>query len=233
MLAPAATLAEPVPPPADRQLELLDRLAEVGLEIALTLERQAKAAAPEERAGDPSVDLQAVALAYSRVARAVRLTILLRSKLADAGDMPEVDPVDDAQEAAEGRKLRIERVVRRIVQAETDDEEKIERLLDEATDRLDEDDCYGDVMMRPVSEIVADICRDLGLDPDWSRLAQEAWAREEVRSGEAGWPLASALPRDGEAVGSGGDGPASMRPQGHPHPRPFPPRGGREPPPPS
>ncbi|MDB5459102.1 MAG: hypothetical protein JWO72_843, partial [Caulobacteraceae bacterium] len=61
---------------------------------------------------------------------------------------------------------------------------------------LDDEDLYGDVLARPFSEVVADICRDLGLDPDWSRLAQEPWARAEIDSGQAGGPLA-ALPAGG------------------------------------
>jgi hypothetical protein len=60
----------------------------------------------------------------------------------------------------------------------------------EASERLDRDDVYGDLLARPVSELVALICRDLGLDPDWPVLADEAWAREEMADGAPGWPLA-------------------------------------------
>ena len=80
----AAALAEPdspasAPDTADpllqRQLRMLDELAEIGLDIARALEAQAKAAGPRVT--------NDIALAYTRVARAVRLAILLQSRLVD------------------------------------------------------------------------------------------------------------------------------------------------------
>jgi len=60
----------------ERQMEVLGRLAEVGLQVALAVERQAQA--------DPDgAALQAIALAYSRVSRAVRLTLALQGRLED------------------------------------------------------------------------------------------------------------------------------------------------------
>ena len=92
------------------------------------------------------------------------------------------------------RKGRISRIMERVVKAGHDDAEAVERLTGEADDRLDDDGLIGDVLARPVSEIVALICKDLGLDPDWTRLAEEAWARDEIDSGAAGAPFAP-LPR--------------------------------------
>ena len=45
-------------------------------------------------------------------------------------------------------------------------------------------------MSRPIGEIVALICKDLGLEPDWGRLAQEAWAQAEIADGDPGSPFA-------------------------------------------
>ncbi|MGZ3280803.1 MAG: hypothetical protein ACXWKT_20555, partial [Caulobacteraceae bacterium] len=50
-----------------RQLQLLGDLAEVGLEVARAVERRTREAGPED-------DLTRLAMAYSRTARAVRLT---------------------------------------------------------------------------------------------------------------------------------------------------------------
>jgi hypothetical protein len=36
------------------------------------------------------------------------------------------------------------------------------------------------ILKRPTAEIIALICRELGLPDDWPRLAEEAWAREEA-----------------------------------------------------
>jgi hypothetical protein len=143
------------------------------------------------------------AMAFSRVARAVRMTGLLQAKLirdmdealarAAAAKSPE-ELIDEASEEAmrldpEGhmRKFRVERIFERVAKAECGkDEDRIDRLCIEAGERLDDEDLYGDLLERPVGELVALLCRDLGLDPDWSRLAEEAWAREEITSGT--WP---------------------------------------------
>jgi hypothetical protein len=42
---------------------------------------------------------------------------------------------------------------------------------------------------RLIGELVASICRDLGLSPDWPRLAEEAWAKKGIESGVAGSPF--------------------------------------------
>lgn len=67
-----------------RQLAVLGRLAEAGLNIALAVERQATAAEPATEA-EPADTVQVVqgdvALAYGRVSRAVRLTIALQARL--------------------------------------------------------------------------------------------------------------------------------------------------------
>jgi len=47
------------------------------------------------------------------------------------------------------------------------------------------------VLTRPVGELIALICRDLGLSPDWSLLAEEAWAQAEIAGGEAQSPFVS------------------------------------------
>ncbi len=35
------------------------------------------------------------------------------------------------------------------------------------------------------------ICADLGLSPDWRRLAHEAWAQKEIAGGAPGSPFAA------------------------------------------
>lgn len=188
-----------------RQLAVLGRLAEAGLNIALAVERQAMAAeAAVEGAAAEGVASGAapadVALAYGRVARAVRLTVALQARLVK--DLQALDEgaarqrIRDAAEAGRdrqtaeaARKARVERIVERLIRAEASDEAEGDRLADEAFERLEHDDIYGDLSARPVSEIIALVCGDLGLSPDWSRLAEEAWAQEELASGAAGPPL--------------------------------------------
>jgi len=211
-LSTSTTQAEPPAPAAaaaargliERQLWVLGRLAEAGLNVALAIERQAMAAA-DAGAGDPEAAPAGrvvegdIALAYSRAARAVRLTVALQAKLIKdlqaldeglarkrRGDQVNASRALEASQAA--RKARVERIVERVIQAETFDEGEVDRLTEAAYERLDHDEIYGDLLARPVSEIITLVCRDLGLSPDWSRLAEEAWAQEEIESGVAGSP---------------------------------------------
>lgn len=180
----------------ERQLWVLGRLAEAGLNLALAIERQATTedAAPVVE-GD-------IALAFGRVSRAVRLTLALQSRVIK--DLQALDQVAAGQlyahrcnaerereRLAKQRKDRVQRIVERVIGAEAADEAEVDRLADEAFERLEHDDIYGDLTARPVGEIIALICRDLGLSPDWTRLAEEAWAQEEIRGGAPGSPFTS------------------------------------------
>lgn len=191
----------------ERQLWVLGRLAEAGLNVALAIEQQATAAAKARDAAEPPPAAEPgrvvqgdVALAYARASRAVRLTVALQAKLIkDLQALDEVDArlrrgaqaeAERARQAVEtARKERVERIVERVIRAELADEDEADRLAEAAWERLDHDDIYGDLTARPVGEIIARVCRDLGLSPDWAALAEEAWAREEIAGGAAGSPF--------------------------------------------
>ena len=182
-----------------RQVERLDELAELGLDMA-------QAIAAEKADG--------AVTAFSRVAKVVRLCGLLQSKLIK--DMDDAHrhalvsaPMVEAQarikeieqDPAHGHKARVERIVERQVKARhPDDEDEVERLMLEACERLDDEDIYRNVLTRPVGELVALICRDLGVEPDWPKLAQEAWALDEMQSRVEGSPFSPPPP---QAAGGG------------------------------
>ncbi len=65
----------------------------------------------------------------------------------------------------------------------------------DAVERLEDLDIYGDGQTLPVSGMIDRLCEDLGLDPDWDRMAEEGWARAEIRSGKAGSPPTDTKPR--------------------------------------
>jgi hypothetical protein len=172
-----------------RQVAVLERLAEAGLELAVAIKDQSSQAAPAD-----------IAMAFARVARAVRLTCLLQSKLIKDGDearreadgerrRQEALAKIDANQARRERKDRVQAIVERVAWTETEDEDRTESLVAEAGERLDTDDIYGDVLTRPMGELVAGVCRDLGLDPDWEGLAREAWAMDERRRGDPASPF--------------------------------------------
>src|SRR6185312_15245119 len=173
-------------PSAERRMRMLDRLAEAGLEIALAIERKVKAAEPEQTLAE----LDAAATAYARAARAVRLAVLLQEQLAQGG----VDPLEDARQAEARRREeqvdRTLRIVRRVAKDHCRHEGfALGAYVHEAKERLDNDDIYGLVATRPLGELVAMICQDLGLKPDWDCLAAEAWAQAEIASGAEGSPF--------------------------------------------
>ncbi len=182
----------------ERQLWMLGQLAEGGLEIARAIEREATQAGSPESA--PHSVGAHIPMAYARVSRAVRMTILLQSKLIADLQTLEAKAAHEAAQAKLARpvlervqKARIERIVGRIAGADGADEDEVERLAEETAEWLDQDDLYGDILTRPVSEIIALICKDLGLTPDWPQLAEEAWAKAEIESGAAAGPLAGLM----------------------------------------
>lgn len=212
------------------QLAVLGRLAEAGLNIALSVERRATAAdaaeadAPDAGPEAAPVASGDVALAYARVSRAVRLTVALQGRVVKELQALDEDAARrriraeagagrERQQAEAARKARVERIVERLIRAEAADEAEGDRLADEAYERLEGDDIYGQLSARPVSEIIALVCQDLGLEPDWTRLAEEAWARDELAAGSAGAPLMAIRWLDPPGPEPGGADPAPAAPR--------------------
>jgi hypothetical protein len=165
-------------------IALLGDLAQAALSMALKIKDQA----------DP--DPVQAAMAFGRVARATRLTVLLRTDLIKALENRDRHmaylATSGVSDERRQRRARIERIVDRVATEAHENGEDVKRQVRESVERLETDDIY-DLMDRPVSELVALVCKDLGLDPDWPRLAQEAWAEAEMASGDVGWPLAEVL----------------------------------------
>jgi hypothetical protein len=183
----------------DRQLEALGRLADMGMAIAAAIERRATA----EDAGSDA-DLRHASMDFARVSRAVRMTYALQSRLiADFKGRPEARPVE-AEEPYSGpidvlwegesrggviQRRQMRGIVRRVAQAADLDGEAMERLVREAGERLEDDDVHEILMTRPTGEVLALICADLGLEPDWDRLSQEGWAQGEIARRPPGSPF--------------------------------------------
>ncbi|OYX30721.1 MAG: hypothetical protein B7Y99_11285 [Caulobacterales bacterium 32-69-10] len=146
---------------------MLAELAEIGMEMARAAGRRACALAESDEASglDP-------ALSYARAARAVRLTIALQSRL--LSDLAALDGAETKARAAEAfkRRDRIHRRVETIIEAERADADEAEQLSSDVWERLTDAD-ESAVLDRPIDEVVAQICQDLGLSP---MLAAQAWA---------------------------------------------------------
>src|ERR1700744_1631097 len=118
----------------ERQLEALGELVDIGVRIARAIDRQVDEAASQPRS---VVDLNAAAMSYGRVARAVRQTVLLQSRL-------EAEQKTAAAKAG-ALRARVVRIVRQAAEDEHDDEEQVERLAAEAAEGL-EQERYGYVL---------------------------------------------------------------------------------------
>jgi hypothetical protein len=179
---------------SERKLAILSELAEAGLEIALALKGriiETTNLEPDPAAVGEYADL---ARAFDRVSRAVRLSIALRDKLLNAADSR--PGRDTTQETRNERAGRVRRIVRRVAKADFKDGLLLEAVDRHVGERLNDRDITGDLLGRPIGELVAKICADLGLMPRWRELAEEAWAQAEIAERPPGSPYAAwpALP---------------------------------------
>jgi hypothetical protein len=185
----------------ERQVAMLGELAEAGLVLAVAAKDLATA---PEGGVEPGV-LEGLTRTYARAARAVRLSLMLQDRLIK--DLTAFDKrmgqeaVWDQGQRLRERKGQVARIMGRVIARTHDDDDEIDRLAAETAERLDHEDFYGPILDRPVGELVAMICRDLGLAPDWAGLSQEAWAQEDGIGEGAGW---SGVPPNSSPVGGGG-----------------------------
>jgi hypothetical protein len=204
----------------EHQKAALRRLGDLGMEIVESLARiAAREAEASER--DPDFKPAAITHAYDRAARGVRLSYALQASVIDQlrvvgrieKDAAEADRLARAAEArarqaqarandpVNVRKCQIAKVVDGIIaDAHDGDGEAQDRHVREA-ERLRDHEVLEHVLDRPASEVIADICRLLGLEPNWEGLAFEAWAVEERESGKLGAPLQSPPPWTGRRPG--------------------------------
>ncbi len=161
---------------ARERLAMLHELAQIGMRLARGVEREAEA--PEASAGD-------LVLKFARIARAVRQTLALEARI--EGELATRAREDAAQGAVRleretrarlvKRKTAIRWAVEQAIEAEADHHE-LEGLFDHLDERLqDREDT--DFLDRPMGELVARICRDIGVTPDMSLWQDEDWAIAE------------------------------------------------------
>jgi hypothetical protein len=164
-------------PVFEHQIAMLGELAEAGLEVVHAIRDQAVAAKAEDAASHPRVDF---GLAYARAAKAVRMTLALQRRyildLRFEFRHGEPAPAWDAP-APKARATEVDRVRHGLATGGLGEAEAVERLdfeLD-AWERLE--DLDDDIPDGPFNEIVAKLCKDLGLAPDWLERTEEALAR--------------------------------------------------------
>ena len=155
---------------AERHLRMLAELAEIGMELARQVGRQALDGGAEVD-GDPG-------LKFARIARAVRQTVALEARLdSEARALEQQGAAARASREAAQRarvqqqKMRVKRLVEEAIsgatgrEADPDDAESLRLDLDE---RLEDPDIEAELGWRPIGVIFAGICQDLGIKADLS-----------------------------------------------------------------
>jgi hypothetical protein len=197
---PASSTTDEAPDPsvlrAERRLRLLEELTEIGMELARALKPAAEA---REEPSDDKAQAKGrdPADAFSRVSRAVRLTLALEAKTdeqlrdlkagvsrvreearAEAAERAEIAATADR----EARPDRIREVVTSLAEAEIEDFDERETLCEALEERLAEDEAYIFCDERPLRETVERLCKDLMLTPDPSRWDGDEWIDHDPTS---------------------------------------------------
>jgi hypothetical protein len=156
-------MEQPPPPDADDTpyyRKLLHELLDIGANVARAVDAQAKAQiAAAEQPGDAPAAPHDLTIPFDRIARAMRRTINLARRLGDPLPAPATTPVQHRIVA----RRRILREVEDAIQRKAANAEA-ESLHAELLDRMDGPELEDEIDHRPVTEIIADICRDLGLE---------------------------------------------------------------------
>ena len=194
---------------------------EVGLILLEAVKAQGLALRDAVLAGDEVKvsDTQALAQAYAKVTRSMRLNLLVEDRLeaglrdrrrgieaaraeraqieaqaaADAAHAEAQERWRQANAAELDREAEVRDVVEKTIRrAHKGDTEEIDQLEREMLELLEEEDGdYADYGQRPVSETVARLCEALDVEPEWDRWANKPWAVEEAEAGVAGSPYVS------------------------------------------
>ncbi len=161
---------------AEWRARTLRQLVLIGMDMARMLQDQAR----EIAATDPGVIGPDLSLRFHRISRSVRMSLALDAKLV-SGFQAEMK----ARKAARltERKALAKEAVSRQVDRDTPDRD----LHRERSDRIERED-LEDFAGKPVSEIIAIICADLGIVPDWQAWSLEPWAMDERRAQVPGSP---------------------------------------------
>ena len=176
-----------------RQLAMLQELAEIGMQIARAVRDEVVARAERAAIEDPPTPRLGggdPGLVYSRVARAVRQTLALQTRIAEGIETARFEQqrthVAAVRSAFTERQHEVRDYVAEAIEAEAAEkgtpEKDIERLLDDLDERLEVGD-YDEVLADlPIGDLVERICADLGVIPDWSLWEDQAWAIEYEKS---------------------------------------------------
>ena len=161
---------------AERRLRLLEELSEIGMELARALKPGAEA---DKTAGEaPAKDPAAV---FAPLSRAIRLTLALEARTdQELRDLKAGVSRAPQHARAQAREDQVRDLVLKVAERECEDISAFEGIEEALQERLDLDEAYVDCSLRPLRQTVERLCKDLGLEPDWSRWAGEGWVDEDI-----------------------------------------------------
>jgi hypothetical protein len=192
-MAAPQTLVDQQAEDAQYYRRVLHELIDTGVGLVRLVSQPARSQG--EAAAAPTADpalVVTVAIAFDRISRAVRRTIALARKVAEPVALAAAHPAQH-REAARRRIIReVEDVIQR-----TAGHAEAENLHAELLDRLDAPDLDDDIGQRPIADIIADICRDLGLAAQpgthpWKRRTTEDLTTLRVRAAMLRAPIPDA-----------------------------------------
>ena len=169
---------------------MLKKLAEMAMRLAEASEAEAMAEIAARKA-DPAKPepVRDPMLGFSRMARVVRQTVALEAKLekerkAESQRNAWADYYScytQAMFASNEQKRRVRKVVKKEIERSTHWDSEREILTEHLHERLDDENEWRDLTdNRSVGEIIAALCEELGLDPNWNALRPEIQAIEEA-----------------------------------------------------
>ncbi len=172
---------------AERRRAMLERISEIGANLIEQIGAHAAAAIAatnEKREGDPS-------RAYDMVARSVRMTLALETRIDDRilalhrGEVPTPRrvsaPVAEPEavvafapmKISDPRRDRVADAVREVINLEAESITEARERLDALNERLFDRESYDVLLRLPFRDTIAAICADLALVPDWSLWTDE------------------------------------------------------------
>ena len=142
--------------------------------------------------------------AFDRISRSIRQNIILATRI-EEGRLTRLTAL--ASERAQARVRDAERAVVAAKAQARARRERVEQLIIEPIERLEDDPrrrgrLHGRISdalrLEPryhkpdqsVGALLAQLCKDFGLTPDWSAWADQDWAVEEARTNAPGSPYA-------------------------------------------
>ncbi len=177
----------------DRDREILEALAELGLEVASALKQRIIAAEEAESA-------DRLSLAFTRVSRSIRQTLAFRAKLAEMkAKSAEKRQAKERDQAIETSRLRVKKhQVARDVALMVEATSEPESLLTDLHERLMDPDIEDELLTIRVGDVIIGLCDELGIPVELSVWQDKGWFINEDRPRpEPVYPHPNPLPHHG------------------------------------